>query len=523
MDHESKFSQYTQILEAMLNRLRNEIDLNTNAEYTVSDLDSLDEYIHALNSFYYKSFNDFFFPQFVNLMNNEISGKLKLRGQEDRLQQDIITILQRYTKLYNQVKTISNLLSDSRHVINGKLIAATRYQYATNADFIFAIKQLQDNLQLFKSFSLDLLQLAEDKPFMSALQQIPDFNALTQLVLRMDFNSQNDLKETNALLSHFTNLGNLLQDNSREFWGNEENAAGLAENIKLSVDEYNRKAPVSINRYYNKHIKNQLMVYVQLLSPGSKTTSKASFTLAKSFKEWIDSLTMILERSIYYSINNNNMLPYLTSLMSLPAEYARVLNTWVIECLEDTSKLYKEFSEASKPDFTYFCQQTEAIINKYSDKISMTDWRASSPDSSPLPYWQRRLSLELSSLTYLMDFIKGKHQHSSILMDKYLEVVNLLDTYLNLLFNIRSDLERLLAPRNISRAWKDIYIMIDRIPMEKGKVFPNDYLSLLQDHQFRKNISEAQKNTILHEEGDLFIIRVENQTILEVPNLILAD
>ena len=108
-------------------------------------------------------------------------------------------------------------------------------------------------------------------------------------------------------------------------------------------------------------------------------------------------------------------------------------------------------------------------------------------------------------------------------MDKYLEVVNLLDTYLNLLFNIRSDLERLLAPRNISRAWKDIYIMIDRIPMEKGKVFPNDYLSLLQDHQFRKNISEAQKNTILHEEGDLFIIRVENQTILEVPNLILAD
>lgn len=523
MNKEVNISEYQQLLETMLKKLGQEITIIARPDFNISNIDPLDEYIQALNSYYYRSFNDHYLPQFMSLINNEISGLLKLRRQEDRLQQDIMTSLQRYATLYNQVKTIGTLLSKSRHDINYKLIAATRYQSMSNADFLLALKQLLDNLQLFRLFTLDLLQLAEDESFMTALHQLPDFNPLTQLVLKMDFNSQNDLKTVNSLLSHFKFLSSLLPNNSREFWENAENAVSLIESIIFSMDDYIKKAPVPINHFYNKYIKNQLLVYMQLLKPGSKNAVKTNFALARDFNDWLVALTTILDRSIYYSINTNTMLPHLTTVISLPAEYARLLNTRVTDCLEEVSRLYEDFYQASEPDFAYFYQQTTAIIEKHTDKLATTDWRSSSPDSSPLPYWQRRLNLELSSLTYLMAFFKEKHLHARQVMDQYLEVVNLLDTYLNLLANIRSDLERLMAPRNISRAWKDIYIKIERIPLETGKVFPSQYQSLLQSNLIQMKTSEAETNTILHEEGDLFIIKVDDQTSVEIPNLILAD
>lgn len=522
MNKEVEFSEYQQLLEAMLKRLGQEITLVTKPDLTASNLDPVDEYIHALNSYYYRSFNEHYFPQFISLINNEISGLLKLRQQEDRLQQDIMTSMQRYVKLYNQVKTIGNLLSNSRHEINHKLITATRYQDISNADFLFALKQLKDNLQLFRLFTLDLLQLAEDKSLMNALHQLPNYTALTQLVLKMDFSSQNDLKTVNSLLAHFTFMGKLLQNNSREFWENGENAVNLMESIRFSMDDYTKKALPTVSRFYNKYIRNQILVYMQLLNQVTKSASKTNFTLARDFKDWLDALTTILDRSIYYSVNKNTMLPHLTTVITLPADYARLLNTWVTDCLEEVSNLYEDFSQASEPDFAYFHQQATAIIEKNTDKLTASDWRASSPDSSPLPFWQRRVNLELASLTYLMAFFQEKHLHARQVIDQYLEVVNLLDTYLNLLANIRSDLERLLAPRNISRAWKDIYIKIDRIPLETGKVFPPQYQSLLQENLVQTKISEAAPNTILYEEGDLFIIKVDDQTAVEIPTLILA-
>jgi hypothetical protein len=190
MTKEIESAAYTQLLDTMLLEFNSKIEAMTRPPITASGLDSLDEYIHALNAFYYRSFKEHYFPQFINLMNSEISMLLNLRHQEDRLEQDIMTSMQRYVKLYNQVKTIRNLLFKSRHEINKKLIDATRYEDKSNTDFLLAVKQLKDNLQLFRHLTLDLLQLTEDKALIRSLQQIPEHAALVQLLLKMDFGHQ---------------------------------------------------------------------------------------------------------------------------------------------------------------------------------------------------------------------------------------------------------------------------------------------------------------------------------------------
>ncbi len=522
MTKEIESAAYTQLLDTMLLEFNSKIEAMTRPPITASGLDSLDEYIHALNAFYYRSFKEHYFPQFINLMNSEISMLLNLRHQEDRLEQDIMTSMQRYVKLYNQVKTIRNLLFKSRHEINKKLIDATRYEDKSNTDFLLAVKQLKDNLQLFRHLTLDQLQLTEDKALIRSLQQIPEHAALVQLLLKMDFGHQKDLKDANTLLAHFIVLTRLLKENSQEFWSQSDNNKNLQTSLRLNIDEYTKKASPAWQRFYNKYIKNQLSVYMQLISPTARPLAKNSFILTQDLKEWLDAWAVLLERSIYYRTANNVMIQHLDTVMSLPADYARLLHNWVNECSEETDRLYDDFARASEPDFAYFHQQATLIIEKYREKLSTSDWRKSSSDSSPLPFWQSRVMLELSNLAYQMNFFEEKHSYARHVRDQYLEVVNLLDGYLNLLATIRSDLERLMAPRNIARAWKDIHIKIERIPVETGKEFPEEYQFLLPENIERSSDTQLPRNTVLYEEGDLFVIKVADLTAFEVPVVILA-
>jgi len=97
------------------------------------------------------------------------------------------------------------------------------------------------------------------------------------------------------------------------------------------------------------------------------------------------------------------------------------------------------------------------------------------------------------------------------------------DAHFELMENIRSDLQRLLAPRNISRTWKDIRIRIDHIPLHKGKLFPVNYQYLLDKYAVETRITKQDNNLILHEEGDIFIIKVEDKTEEEIPYIIISQ
>ncbi|MDD3272177.1 MAG: hypothetical protein PHR04_08800, partial [Syntrophomonadaceae bacterium] len=116
-------------------------------------------------------------------------------------------------------------------------------------------------------------------------------------------------------------------------------------------------------------------------------------------------------------------------------------------------------------------------------------------------------------------------EHHNEVLKHLLTIVNMLDNYLNLLANIRADLERILAPRNISRAWKEVNVKVDRVPLQKGQVFPLDYLYLLDKHLVETRLCQdgQEDNLILHEEGDLFIIRVDELLEEEMPYLVIAQ
>jgi len=98
----------------------------------------------------------------------------------------------------------------------------------------------------------------------------------------------------------------------------------------------------------------------------------------------------------------------------------------------------------------------------------------------------------------------------------------MIQSYIDLLVNIKVDLERLLAPRNISRFWKNHGVRTERIYLEKGQPFPAEYVSLLEEHKVDIHPGDYEQPVILHEEGDLFIIRVDNYVEVEMPPLTIG-
>jgi len=88
--------------------------------------------------------------------------------------------------------------------------------------------------------------------------------------------------------------------------------------------------------------------------------------------------------------------------------------------------------------------------------------------------------------------------------------------------NILHDLERLFAPRNISRLWKGIAIKLNQIPLQDGQPIPHEYEYLIDKYHISTRLSDKDDYTVLHQEGDLFIIQVEQLTVEEIPYLIVS-
>ena len=199
---------------------------------------------------------------------------------------------------------------------------------------------------------------------------------------------------------------------------------------------------------------------------------------------------------------------------------------------DDNSKIVKaitsiasELSEAGEPDFDYFGTKIQEILQPAMSLLK------NAVETEGIDFFPELLGglqhgeLQLALLIARIDLLNQKQEHHNEVLEHLSTIVNMLDNYLDLLSNIRGDLERILAPRNISRAWKEVNIRVDRVPLQKGQVFPQDYLYLLDKHLVETHLYQngQEDNLILHEEGDIFIIRVDELLEEEVPYLVIAQ
>ena len=140
-------AQYLNYLEELLNKVRSAIAAAFTIDTTIDDRDyeALDNYIYELNTYYYRSFHEHFFPYYQKTIATEVENLWHIKQDQDMIIQDLLANLKRYAKLYNQVKVVNKLLANTREDFNSFLYEVYREKEQTNAELLYIIKKKHVN------------------------------------------------------------------------------------------------------------------------------------------------------------------------------------------------------------------------------------------------------------------------------------------------------------------------------------------------------------------------------------------
>lgn len=515
---------FTQQLEQILASLRAEIDNSLSPLLIRENREELDNYLYELNSFYYRSFNERLFPVYKSSVQEEITRLLKISSQEAMIKMDIMANIKRYAKLYNQVKKVLSIFKESRENAGEALLAISREEDHRTVELLYTLKQLQGAFTKLEGLTTGILNWMQDRELIPILQNHPAALPALQLISFVDRDNPVISDAISRLLIYLTYLArsiSRLQPRHED----KKQMSGIIEEMKSRHPEFLPGDGVqALADFYQVQIEANITLNLNVLSLGLMNDEPDLFNhTLRDFENWLTGLIKLIEKA------TTGYSPAVSSIMSLndhlQADVIKKLDDDTRTILKALTGINNDLSDSSEPDFTYFSNRTLETLEPFLPLLQETGGRRELACFPELNNLLNRLEVELSLLRARIDLLNQKQEHHNEVLKRFLSIVNMLDNYLNLLANIRADLERILAPRNISRAWKEVAVKVERIPLEKGQVFPPDYLYLLDKHLVETRIAEDEQenNLVLYEEGDIFIIRVDELLEEEMPYLLIAQ
>ena len=513
---------FTTQLNQILARLQQEIEQSLASPSFEGMGEELDNYIFELNSFYYRSFAERLFPLYHSSVQEEVSRLLKLSRQETMVKMDIMANIKRYAKLYNQVKSIVSICRASREIVGQDLLAVSREQDHRTVELLYSLKQLESGFVNLETIISKINNWLKDGELMFLMQTHPAAVPALQVVSSMDQNHPLQADAINRLLVYLAYPAKILsriqpRQDSKQI-------GGLIEEIRKKEPILSRTPETkALTSFYEVQVKGLISLYLEAIQLGlvSEQPDLLNRTIL-DLENFLTGLIMLIEKaspdtpalSRTCDLNNSSLIDKVNQLHD---DSSNLLNA--------ATSITSELSGSGDPDFTHFSAKIEEILQPACSLLKNAVADQELTCFPELVTGLKRAELQLSLLITRIDLLNQKQEHHNEVLKHLLTIVNMLDNYLNLLANIRADLERILAPRNISRAWKELNIKVDRISLQKGQVFPADYLYLLDKHLVETHLCQdgQEDNLILHEEGDIFIIRVDELLEEEMPYLVIAQ
>ena len=482
-----------------------------------------DRYLLAVNSFYYQSFSDHYFPAFRQSLQEDIAHLLSLAHDEAALSRDIMANIQRYARLYNQVKTIHNRLTATREESQLKILEVTRDRSQHLSELLYPLKTLLDRVSLFQGMLETIQEFMQDEELLRLARISPDHIIFLEQVIALDLGQPAVSQELNHVLSHLHHSRNILRSLSEPPWNQEAARDTILNMVAATEKVLTRQAPQSLRSFYKGQFKRQYLMYTSLMEAGiDRNNVKQVQEMARQFEAWMERLVVVLDRGVRFASRHGTELLRSAHYMSgLPAIQIDRMHKETQDILQDMKQLVDDLSSSYDADVSYFLERSGETVK---ESLARLEPYKESPALRlpPLALHFERVLLELSFLKAQTEMLTHKQFHSGQILEQYLQVYNMIQSYLEMLANIKVDLERLLAPRNISRFWKNHGVRIERIYLDKGHPFPAEYLNLLEEHNVDIRPGDHEYPAVLYEEGDLFIIRVDQNTEYEVPPLIIG-
>jgi len=517
---------YINKIEEFLLKLRLDVDtLSRKFESDNHSIQNIDNYLLEVNSFYYRTFQENFMPGYKKDIQEEITHLLGMGLQENLLKRHIAGTIKRYTGLFNQIKSISSSLQIFRQNILQRELSFNREIDRQMLEIVYSSKEIQESISRLTEITHQLQSLFADNELFKSVTASETL--LMALKSFCSSTSTNSIVNSSyyKLLKNQHHIQNLLKNDRLNTDDTLDSHLELISQIYSLLQFITEDLPARpFSNFYTIHILRTSLHYNELMSLSLQLSDYSRFNeLSQEFEDfleiWINFFSSILP---YTSSSYFHLLPELYELNSSNPGYIKELYEDISSTRDSIEKIILEMKAASDMDFTYFSSNIKNIL-EFAVPLFKTITRESQISPiNPLTGQFQQLNLAFSSMDSRIRILDEEHLYTSNILDHTQKLLNKLDSEIEQLNNIQTDLARLLAPRNIARVWKDLDIRITHIPLIEGKPIPSNYLYLVDKYSISTRITDQADNTVLYEEGDIFIIQVEDEIIEEIPYIIIG-
>ncbi len=524
MKSEINTTVYIMHLEECLAELHSDISRLVAALPPPVDLRDFDAYVYELNNFYYRGFDEKIFPSYRKILQDDLNNLLSISLHENTLKEGILSSIKRYAQLYNQVKKLMTVLSQGKENTYEQLLHINREEDRRVIELSTALRQWRGRLQWAALFGQNLSDILADKDLLSHLKRDPFNIMVLKFIEPVELDNPINAAAYNAIIANLRVSVSLLGQIQKD----EKVQTRLSSTLKSMQEKIRdlsgKRAPSSIQAL-SSFISDKINRQLQNLDVYARHAEQKLFANAlRQLDLCLDDLITIMDKSQNYILSGHReALIQLSRSIENQVFIFDSLSKNISDTVSELDELLDMFSSSSQPDFHQFSVQIRVLLEKVRDWMeSSNDNRTIVSSSNVLISSLHHALLELQYLIRWLDLMENESRSRIDIHNAHLSFLNDIDFLLNFLGNVRADLERMLASRNLARLWKDLAISVDRIPLEKGRKFPTQHLPLLVKYSVQEKWGDYEDYTILYEEGDLFIIRVAGEYTEELPSLTIG-
>lgn len=509
------------VLSSFLSQIKEELHIQAQSLSSDHwDHNQLDEFLWELNNYYYQSFHERFIPLYRAQWEKEIKRLYGIARDESALKEDIIKNLKRSAQIYNQVKNGLNLLKCNHEQIYNLRFMSGRSQEQLLLELIYALKETEITLAECLDLLYSCQTLVAEKELLKSIKVYPFQSILKNLWNSWDSDNSTWGRDYKRLMINLELCVKLLGKIS----GSDEKHADdwdtwLAELYKTEHHLSNKKYSPALNEWYRQDLRPQFILYTELLALNIRMRERKGIQAnVRHFENWLQALLYLLERT---NRRNGRPEPLLLEMYYANSADAAFLKE-IIELLSKAQKnlqvLIKQHGKSANPEFTIFREAAGGFLHEtwptFKNMI-----KTNPMNFSLLGNMLVHMRNQFCWLETQIDHLDNQAEHIQKTQRQYEQILDTISSYQNALTEMKNQLAKTLAPRNLSRQFKDFEVRVEHVPLNQGEPFPSPYLDLL-DHGHAKT---GQGFIIEEEDGDLFIFRLGDLKDALVPNIKLRE
>lgn len=524
MDANLETQKYFDLLNQLLSEMRSNIESQSRPRVGTEACDRLDDYLLELNSYYYESFVNRYWPDFRKMMTGDLRDLHNLNLQDGSLKRMVLQSIKQQAKIFNQGKTISAQLRNKHRDIRKLALSLQHDLDSAGLQLIYIWKEFSRYWTSFLTEIRKMQNFLDDKPMVAALTAYPALAAVgvfLQTWTPPDAKSNRDL---NRLIAAWQLGVRLLAKSALEpFPGKETCQLLVSELEKIDSSWDNRKTPAAVRAWYQQHVQKTFQFYLDVLRIGAERNDRRLVAGSSSqMQEWLQTLLVVLEKGLVYRQENSaELISHFSMVGKGGSETLRDLVIFAARILQGAEETIGGLTSSPQASYSLYSQRCSQVL---AESIAYLEQNLESAANSVsfLAPQLRLLKDQLELLAAQLELWDEQAGKIEQLNDQYRTLLDSLDAYLLLLQSIQEEQGRVLDARHLRQLFPEMDLHLEHLIIASGSSFPRSHQNLVDEGWIKTQASDAPENRVLFAAGDIFIARLDGQEEREIPEIIIA-